>query len=123
MRFAGHAFLALAIAAGTPAVAHHSTAMFDKTKIATVTGIVTDYQWTNPHVWIEIDASGPRGVSHWSIEGGSTRVMEGFGWKVRTLKPGDKVTVVVHPFKNGKSGGLLTKAVLADGRTLLWKAS
>jgi hypothetical protein len=122
MKSSGYGILALALAiAAPPALAHHSTAMFNKDKVVTVTGVVTDYQWTNPHTWIELDVPGAKGVGHWSIEGGSTRVMEGFGWRVRTLKPGDRVTIDVHPFKNGKAGGLLMKAVLPDGRTLIWK--
>ena len=51
-----------------PAVAHHSFAMFDQRKIMTLDGTVTEFQWTNPHSFIEMDVVSGGATTHWSIE-------------------------------------------------------
>lgn len=114
------AFLILGGAAlGTAAQAHHSTAMFDKRRTVVLQGTVTEYQWTNPHVWIELDVPQPNGtILHYSIEGGAVRTLEQQGWRARTLRHGDQVTMTVHPLRNGRPGGMLVGALLPDGRAL-----
>ena len=97
--FAGLAVLA----AGVPAAAHHSFAMFDQKKIMTVEGTVTTFQWTNPHAFIELDT--PTG-KHWSLELNSPNNLKRQGWTRTALKRGDKVTVRFNPLRDGKSGGL-----------------
>ncbi len=110
--------LALSLAP-VPGLAHHSFAMFDSTKQTTVTGTVTDFQWTNPHSYIEIDVPNEAGaVKHWSVEMGSPSILQPGGWKHGTLKAGDKITVILSPLKNGDPGGLLVQANLPDGRKL-----
>jgi hypothetical protein len=105
--------------AAIPGVAHHSFAMFDSTKQTTLTGTVTEFQWTNPHSYIEINVPDESGaVKHWSIEMGSPSILQPSGWKHNTLKPGDKLTVILNPLKNGDPGGLLFQANLPDGRKL-----
>src|SRR5437870_4313425 len=90
------------------ALAHHSFVMFDTTKQVTLSGAVTSFEWTNPHAYIEIDASADSSApKHWSIELGSPSILRSAGWKHDTLKPGDKVTLIVNPLKNGTPGGLL----------------
>lgn len=106
--------MALAGVAG----AHHSYAMFDMTRTATLEGTVKEFQWTNPHLFIEVMASTPDGPRQYSVEGNNLRVLANAGWKFNTLKPGDKVTVVMHPLRNGDPGGTLVNATLPDGRTL-----
>jgi hypothetical protein len=102
-----------------PMQAHHSFTMFDMSKSMTLAGTVTDFQWTNPHVYIEIDVPGDKGAtSHWSIEMGSPSILIQSGWKFSSLHKGDKVTLVINPLKNGQTGGFLAKATLPDGRTL-----
>jgi hypothetical protein len=102
-----------------PAWAHHSFAMFDMTKQVTLVGTVSEFQWTNPHSYIEIDVPGENGaVKHWSIELGSPSILQQSGWKFSTLKKGDKATLIINPLKNGQSGGFLAKATLPDGRVL-----
>ncbi|HEY4361172.1 MAG TPA: DUF6152 family protein [Bryobacteraceae bacterium] len=102
-----------------PALAHHSFAMFDSSKTTTLVGTVTDFQWTNPHSYIEMDVPNDSGgVKHWSVEMGSPSILQPGGWKHTTLKTGDKVTVVLNPLKNGDPGGLLVQANLPDGRKL-----
>jgi hypothetical protein len=105
--------------ASVPLLAHHSFTMFDMSKSLTLTGSVTDFQWTNPHVYIEIDVPDDKGaVNHWSIEMGSPSILLQSGWKFSSLHKGDKVTLVINPLKNGQSGGFLSKATLPDGRKL-----
>jgi uncharacterized protein DUF6152 len=102
-----------------PLLAHHSFTMFDMTKQITLVGTVTDFEWTNPHSYIEIDVPGENGaVKHWSIEMGSPSILQQSGWKFSSLKKGDKATLVINPLKNGKAGGFLAKATLPDGRVL-----
>lgn len=111
--------LFLAVAAGSRLAAHHSFAMFDTANPVTITGVVTDFQWTNPHVYIELDVSeGGKGMRHWTIELGSPSILQRGGWRFNSVKKGDKVTAVVSPLRNGEPGSLLTRITLADGRTL-----
>lgn len=107
------------LVAAVPGVAHHSFAMFDSAKKTTLVGTVTEFQWTNPHSYIEIDVPGEGGaMKHWSIEMGSPSILQPGGWKHTTLKAGDKLTVILNPLKNGDPGGLLVEADLPDGRKL-----
>jgi hypothetical protein len=99
--------------------AHHSFPMFDMTKKITLNGLVTSFEWTNPHSYIEIDVPDDQGVAtHWSIEMGSPSILQQAGWKFSSLKKGDKTTLIISPLKNGKSGGFLVTATLPDGRVL-----
>jgi hypothetical protein len=108
--------IVLAAAAGE---AHHSFAMFDQTKQVTLTGNVTVFEWTNPHAYIEIDVPEENGaIKHWSVELGSPSILMQSGWKYKDIKHGDKVTVKISPLRDGKPGGLLIQATLADGRVL-----
>jgi hypothetical protein len=111
--------LALATVLAIPALAHHSFTMFDTTKAITITGTVTEFQWTNPHSYIEIDVPDESGaVKHWSIEMGSPSILQQSGWKFSNLKKGDKTTLVINPLKDGRPGGFLNTATLPDGRVL-----
>lgn len=99
-----------------PAFAHHSFAMFDYSKDVTVAGEVRELQWINPHIHIYIKvADGKGGLAEWDIEGGTPANLRRNGWARDTLKPGDKISVVVHPLKNGGHGGNLVRASRADG--------
>lgn len=113
--------LLLAAALTAPVAAHHSFAMFDTAKPITVAGVVTSFEWTNPHAYIEIDVPGTGGAkpTHWSVELGSTSILMRAGWKFNTLKKGDKVTALISPLRSGEPGALLNRITLADGRVLL----
>ena len=118
LRTLGAMILVAVLAA--PLSAHHSFAMFDTAKPVTLAGVVTAFEWTNPHAYIELDAPDAKGgVTHWSIELGSTSILMRAGWKFNTLKKADKVTAVVSPLRSGEPGGLLNRLTLADGRVLL----
>ena len=104
---------------GGPASAHHSFAMFDRERTVTLVGTVKEFQWTNPHTWLQVDAANDQGtLQEWSIEGNSTGTLSRMGWKPGSFKPGDKVTVKIYPMKDGSTGGSFVGAVLANGQTL-----
>jgi hypothetical protein len=111
--------------AARPSLAHHSRAMFDVSKNVTYRGIVEEYQFQNPHSHIIItvgaDAKDPSTVGTWDIEASSVNIMVSEGWSRMTYKPGDPITVVAHPMKNGSKGALLFYAIKPDG-TRLYRA-
>lgn len=99
--------------------AHHSFAMFDLAKDVTVEATIKEVQFTNPHVWLQILVKDDKGTeTEWSIESGAPGMMLRNGWKPSTLKPGDKVTLTLHPLRNGSPGGSLVRVKIPDGRTL-----
>jgi hypothetical protein len=99
--------------------AHHSFAMFDTAKRHTMSGTVTGFEWTNPHVYIELDVPDDKGaVKHWSVELGSPSILMQAGWKFSDVKVNDKITVVLNPLRSGEAGGLLVTATVRDGRVL-----
>ncbi len=101
------------------ASAHHSFAMFDQQKETTLTGTLKELQWTNPHIWVQVIVKDPATGKdvEWSIEGGSPNNLARKGWSRNTMKSGDKVSIVIHPLKNGDNGGSLVK-VTVNGQTL-----
>lgn len=103
--------------------AHHSPVMFDMTKTQTLEGTVVEFAWTNPHSSIQIDVQTPNGVERWGVEMGSPNSMVKGGWKSNIIKPGDKVTVAVHPLKSGEHGGIFMSITLPDGRRLGGRAA
>jgi len=101
------------------ASAHHSFAMFDLGKDVTVDAVIKEVQFTNPHVWLQIMVKDDKGTeTEWSIESGAPGMMLRNGWKPSTLKAGDKVTLTLHPLRDGRPGGSLVKVKVPDGRTL-----
>lgn len=99
-----------------PASAHHSFAMFDNEKVMELKGTVKEFQWTNPHTWIQLNVRNEAGaIQEWSIEGASVISLSRQGWKRNTLKVGDEITVKIHPLKNGEPGGSFMSATFADG--------
>jgi hypothetical protein len=105
--------------AAAPAMAHHSGAMFDRTKATDLKGTIKEFQWTNPHSWIQINVPNAQGqMEEWAVEGGSPNSLARQGWRPGTFKPGDKVTIRVGPMKDGSKAGIFIGAVLADGKVL-----
>lgn len=101
------------------ASAHHSFAMFDYQNQKTLSGTVVSFQWTNPHAFLDLSVPEPDGAAkRYTIECASPNVLTRIGWKFNTLKPGDKVTVLINPLKSGQAGGMLHEATLSDGRKL-----
>jgi hypothetical protein len=110
-----------ALAFSIAALAHHAFAMFDMTKNVTYVGTVVEYRWENPHTHIIVkvaEGADPATVGTWDLEGGSTNIMGRQGWTRVTFRPGDKVTLVAHPLKDGSKGASLFYALLPDGTRL-----
>ena len=100
--------------------AHHSFAPYEPTLQIKLSGVVTDFKWGNPHVYLGLDAPDAKTgeMRHWLVECASTSILNRAGWKFNLLKAGDKVTVIVSPLRNGEPAALLKQIVLADGRKL-----
>jgi hypothetical protein len=101
------------------ALAHHSGAAFDTTKSVTISGTITEFNWTNPHSSFKVEVTGADGKPEiWAIEMNAPQNLIPLGWKRTTLKSGDKVTVTVRPLRDGKPGGSYMSIKLADGKVL-----
>ena len=111
-------FAGLAVTA--VALAHHSFAMYDSDHQIKLTGTVKTFQWTNPHVYIEMDGRNVKlegsQVQHYTIECASPGILNRVGWKFNMVKAGDVITVIVAPLRTGEPGGLLKQITLPDGR-------
>ena len=115
-RFLAGTFVLLAV---VPLGAHHSYAAFDRDKEVTLSGVVREFQWNNPHAWIQVHVVDEKGRAvEWGIECGSPNMMARTGWKRTTLKTGDQVTVVGNPLKDGRPNAALVRVTLPDGRVL-----
>lgn len=99
-------------AASVPAVAHHSFVMFDRQKQTTLTGTVKEFENTNPHAMIVLTTEDGK---DWIIQTESPLVLEKVGIDDSTLSEGEKVTIRVHPIKNGSPEGSLIELTTEDG--------
>jgi hypothetical protein len=111
---------ALALAAGTaPADAHHSSAMFDQQKTVTMSGTVRQFFWTNPHCFIQLMVKNAAGQDEeWSLEMTAPMHLQRLGWLKSSLKPGDKITVKIHPMRDGTKGGNVLEAIGPNGKPI-----
>jgi hypothetical protein len=99
---------------------HHSPAMFDNSKVLTLTGTVREFQWTNPHSYIQLIVKADDGSEQeWSLEMGANVYLYNLGWRPSTVKAGDTLTATVIPLRSGAAGGLLIEAKTADGKSLV----
>jgi len=112
-------FGALWVLAAIPAAdAHHSFAMFDMSKTVTLKGTLKELQWTNPHVWIKIEVVEKGAPATYDFECAAVAVLKRAGWMRDSVKAGDVITVVGHPYKDGRPGGSVDYLILADGRQI-----
>lgn len=114
-------FAVFLLGALTPvdAFAHHSSAMFDKEEVREVTATVREFQWTNPHVWIQVMVTDEDGEeTEWSIEGLGPNSLFRNGWRPNSFKPGDVIKIRFNPMRDGSNAGGFIGASFADGRTL-----
>jgi Family of unknown function (DUF6152) len=118
--FTGTLAVVVAVVALTSAPtvqAHHSFAMFDNQKQIKLQGTVTDFQWGNPHVYLQMDVVGDTGGhKSWTIECANPGILNRIGWKFNMIKTGDELTVIVAPLRTGEPGALLKEVTLPDGR-------
>jgi hypothetical protein len=105
------------IAACGVATAHHSFAPYEPDVQIRQTGTVAKFQWTNPHVYITLDVADDAGATkRWTIECANPGILNRVGWKWNMIAPGDEISVIVSPLRNGEPGALLKAVRLADGR-------
>jgi len=113
---------AIAVAACTAsALAHHSFAMFDAQKTVVLEGTVKQFEWVNPHSWLRVMVNDEKSGNQvlWAIELSSPSRLVTMGLRANSIKPGDAVSVTIHPMKDGTRGGQFIQAVLADGNKVL----
>jgi hypothetical protein len=111
----------LGLLAVASAAAHHSFAMFDQTKRTTLKGTVSEFQWTNPHAFIQLAVTNAAGAREdWSIELNSPNNLKRQGWSSTSLKSGDQVSLDMYPLRDleNHKGGLFIQVTLADGKVL-----
>jgi hypothetical protein len=103
----------------TPSSAHHSITMYDRTVETSITGTVTQWDWTNPHCWLQIMVDDENGTPQlWVLEANSTGQMARGGWTADSVIPGDEVTVIINPIRDGTRAGRLGTVQFSDGREL-----
>lgn len=91
-------------------LAHHSFAMFDSTREVTIEGTVLEFQWTNPHSWLQVEViNQDGGKEEWAVEMLSPSVLGRMGWRRNSLEAGDMVRVVLQPLKSGAFGGNMVR--------------
>jgi len=112
----------IALSIASSALAHHSRAMFDQTKQVILVGTVKEFQWTNPHCWIQVLVPDPQNPQaepvEWGVEMGAPVELMRKGWKPGSLNPGDKVTIIVNPLRDGQPGGLVVSVTGPDGKII-----
>ena len=102
-----------------PAQSHHSNVAFEVNKVMTVTGMVKEFQWVNPHTWLFLTVDdGKGGKVEWAAEGRPPGVLIRAGWTRSSLKAGETVTVDMSPAKDGTLTGLIARVTKADGTIL-----
>ena len=102
-----------------PAQSHHSNVAYEVTKVITITGVVKEFRWVNPHTWLHLmvdEANG--GKVEWQVEGRAPGVLLRAGWTKASLKPGEKVTVDMSPAKDGTKVGIIARITKEDGTIL-----
>lgn len=112
-------FAGLTAILSAAALAHHSSAMFDKETVRQETVTVREFQWTNPHIWIQVYIENEAGEQEeWSMEGGGPNSLSRAGWRPSTFKTGDVVEMKFNPMLDGTNAGFFVGAKLANGDTL-----
>ncbi|HEY4214257.1 MAG TPA: DUF6152 family protein [Steroidobacteraceae bacterium] len=108
------------LAVMAPALAHHSFAMYDSDHQIKLSGTVKSFEWSNPHVYIELNAPDAQGTTKsFLIECANPGILNRIGWKFNMIKVGDKITAIIAPLRTGEAGGLLKQVTLPDGRKFL----
>jgi hypothetical protein len=113
----------LAVATGLcvisgPALAHHSMAMYDQTRVITLTGTVTEFRLTNPHIQILFDVKGAQGaIEHWSSIGDNPVNLRRKGWNRNTIRPNDHISISGNPAKDGRPL-MTTDKIVLNGKEL-----
>lgn len=109
----------------TPLFAHHGRgATYDMKKQVTLTGVVTEVAWRNPHVAIYMDVKDTNGkVVNWAFENSNVSTLARQGYNRNTLKVGQEITAVVNPSAQGAPRGIVVKVILAGGKEIMSRES
>jgi len=119
MRRLALTWAAAALALAPLAVAHHSASMFEAVKTVTLTGVVKEFQYTNPHSWLIVDVKGADGtITSWGFEAEGPSTLMRAGIRKSDLAPGTKLTITGHPMRDGRPAATWIKATRADGRVM-----
>ena len=101
-----------------PMLAHHSMAIYDQTREVTLTGTVTEFRLTNPHMQLLFDVKSDQGsVEHWSSIGDNPVNLRRKGWNRNTIKPNDQISITGHPAKDGRPL-MTTEKLVVNGKEL-----
>src|SRR6267142_971284 len=102
-----------------PAMSHHSNSAYQVDQVMTLTGVVKEWKWSNPHTWLYLMVDDEKGGKvEWAVEGRAPGVLGRVGWDRSVLKPGDKVTVHMSPAKDGSHVGIIARVTKEDGTIL-----
>jgi hypothetical protein len=113
------ALIGATLLTAVPGFSHHSNVAFEVTKVITVTGVVRDFDWVNPHTWIYLKVDdGKGGTVEWKCEGRAPGVLARAGWTRHSVKPGDTVTIDMSPAKDGSKTSLIARVTKSDGTIL-----
>jgi hypothetical protein len=116
------ALLAGFLVAGAPGFAHHGRATYDETKVATLVGTVSSFEFSNPHAQLFLDVRDDKGkIERWIGEGTSPNMLVRAGWDRKTIKPGDQITATGHPARNGAYSIRIEKIILPNGKELTFE--
>jgi hypothetical protein len=115
--FLGLIFAAWLLFVSAPLLAHHSQAVYDENKLVTVTGVVTKFEWINPHVLVHLEVKDDKGnTDEWIAFSGSPSMQaREAGWNSEEFKPGESVTIKGFPQKDGRKIMLGAKHYRANG--------
>src|SRR5687768_18404191 len=105
-----------------PALAHHGTGTYDSSKSVTLSGVVTEFAFVNPHAALYFDVKDASGkVVNWAIEMNSPGVLRNAGWTKTTFKVGDQITITVRPARAGTPVGLINRSqpIIVNGNKVL----
>ena len=115
----GLVVVAALLCSWSAAEAHHSFALFDRSKVVTISGTVREWKWANPHTWLTVTVRKADGTDEdWALVGSSPNMMSRWGWNAADLKVGDKVMVDIHRARDGRPIGDLYMVFLANGKVL-----
>src|SRR5437870_1741813 len=115
--------LCLCVFVVTGLFAHHSPAVFDRTKEVKLVGVVKEFRWTNPHSWIELSVRNDKDeLEAWAVEMTTPSQLVKAGWKSTTIKGGDEVTILAHPLRTDEKVGQFVSITLSSGKVLTDRA-
>lgn len=111
--------LLAALLLSAPAFSHHSNVAFEVQKVDTISGVVTQFLWRNPHTLVKMVVTDAKGTkAEWDLEGRAPGVLLRAGWSKKSLLPGETITVDYSPAKDGSKSGLIARVTKADGNVL-----